>query len=87
MSDVLGDPLTAVIAVFAYPAYVLVMSVVLLVVGVPRADVAIWALRQAGRQRLTDLVKAARALPESSPADEASDDVAPSESPQGGANP
>jgi hypothetical protein len=43
-----------------YPTYVLLMSAVLSACGVPREDVAKWALRQADRQRLTDLVHAAR---------------------------
>jgi hypothetical protein len=47
----------------AYPVYVLAMSLVLRLIGVPKHDVVSWALRQADRQRLTDLAHAARRLP------------------------
>ena len=35
----------------------------LAICGVPRAEIAKWALKQADRQRLTDLIRAARGLP------------------------
>lgn len=56
------DPLYATLLLLAYPAYVLMMAGVLAVCGVPRRDIARWALRQADRQRLTDLIRAARDL-------------------------
>ncbi|MDG6104700.1 hypothetical protein Daura_05890 [Dactylosporangium aurantiacum] len=46
----------------AYPVYVLMMALVLKICGVERGDIAKWALRQADRQRLTDLIRAARGL-------------------------
>ena len=53
-------PLTPILLLFAYPIYVLLMAAVLAICGVPRADIGKWALRQADRQRLTDLILAAR---------------------------
>jgi hypothetical protein len=47
----------------AYPLYVLLMAGALRVCGVERAEIAKWALKQSGRQRLTDLIRAARGLP------------------------
>ncbi|HET8641271.1 MAG TPA: hypothetical protein VFM37_05000 [Pseudonocardiaceae bacterium] len=46
-----------------YVLYLLLMAAFLAVCGVPRAEIAKWAVKQAGRQRLTDLVRAARGLP------------------------
>ena len=46
----------------AYPAYVLMMALVLKICGVERGDIAKWALRQADRQRVIDLIRAARGL-------------------------
>lgn len=45
-----------------YPLYILLMAAVLAVCGVPREDIARWALTQARRQRITDLISAARGL-------------------------
>jgi len=69
MDDLLR--LVPILAVFLYPIYLLMMAGVLAICGVPRKEIAKWALRQAGRQRATDLIRAARgldALPESHPA-------------------
>lgn len=52
-----------VVALVAYPVYILIMAAVLRLCGVPKHDVAKWALRQAGRQRLRDLITAARGIP------------------------
>jgi hypothetical protein len=46
--------------IFLYPLHLLLMSTVLRVIGVPKEEVAKWALKHADRQRLTDLIKAAR---------------------------
>jgi hypothetical protein len=43
-----------------YPSYLLVMGWVLRLCGVPRDEIASWALRQAGRQRFLDLLRATR---------------------------
>jgi hypothetical protein len=51
------------LALLVYPTYILLMSAVLRLIGVPKGDVVRWALRQADRQRFTDLVHAARGLP------------------------
>lgn len=51
------------LAVIAYPVYLLFMAGVLRICGVERAEIAKWALRQAGRQRFIDLIRAARGLP------------------------
>jgi hypothetical protein len=51
--------LATLLALLAYPLYVLLMAGVLRACGVPRPKVAKWALRQAGRQRLVDLLRAA----------------------------
>jgi hypothetical protein len=50
------------LVVLLYPIYVLMMAGVLAICGVPRSDIAKWALKQAGRQRTTDLIRAARGL-------------------------
>jgi hypothetical protein len=61
-----ADLSTAVVA-FAvldvYVLYLLGMAGFLAICGVPRAEIAKWALKQADRQRLTDLIRAARGLP------------------------
>jgi hypothetical protein len=44
----------------AYAVYVLVMAGVLRICGVHKVDTARWALRQAGRERFIDLMRAAR---------------------------
>ena len=49
-----------VIAIFAYPTWLLVTSVVLAVCKKLDPEIGAWALRQAGRQRFTDLVRAFR---------------------------
>ena len=54
------SPTMALLALFSYPAYLLVMACVLGACGVPRKDVAKWALRQADRQRVADLVRSWR---------------------------
>lgn len=46
----------------AYPIYLLLMAAVLAMCGVARRDIAKWALRQADRQRVIDLIRAARNL-------------------------
>lgn len=46
----------------AYPVYVLLMAGVLHLCGVKKTEIAKWALKQAGRQRFTDLISAARGL-------------------------
>jgi hypothetical protein len=51
----------------AYPAYLLLMAGVMRVCGVSKEEIAKWVLRQADRQRLTDLIRAARGLPEPPP--------------------
>ena len=48
----------------AYPLYLLLMAGALRLIGVPKKDVVAWALKQAERQRLTDMIRAARGLPE-----------------------
>jgi hypothetical protein len=58
------DP-SYLVGLLAYPAYILLMAGVLRLCGVPKSAVAKWALRQAGRQRLRDLIAAARGLPSS----------------------
>ena len=55
--------ISPVLLMLAYPVYVLVMAVVLRIVGVPRKDIAKWALRQADRQRLIELIRAVRGSP------------------------
>lgn len=45
------------------PAYLILMAAALAACGVPRAEIAKWALRQADRQRFADLIRAARGLP------------------------
>jgi hypothetical protein len=46
-----------------YVLYLLAMAAFLAICGVPRPEIAKWAMKQAGRQRLTDLIRAARGLP------------------------
>lgn len=53
-------PLLSIAALLAYPVYILVMAGVLRLCGVEKAEIAKWALRQADRQRFTDLISAAR---------------------------
>lgn len=54
--------LSPVLLVLVYPLYVLLMAVVLRAVGVERQKIAKWALRQADRQRFTDLIRAVRGV-------------------------
>lgn len=54
------SPLSAAIFLLSYPAYVLAWAGVLAICGVTRKEIAKWALRQAGRQRLNDLVSSFR---------------------------
>ena len=49
-----------VLVLLAYPAYLLLMAGVLRIVGARRSDIVKWALRQADRQRLVELVRAVR---------------------------
>lgn len=56
-------------ALLAYPVYLLMMTIVLRVSGVSKADTAAWALRQAERQRFLDLIRSARGLPGPAPDD------------------
>jgi hypothetical protein len=65
-SGVVGElsPFLGVALLLAYPAYILLMAGVLRLLGVPKTDIAKWALKQAERQRLADLVRAARGLPD-----------------------
>lgn len=49
-----------VLTMLGYPLYLLVMAAVLGIIGVPRHEIAQWALRHADRQRITDLIRAAR---------------------------
>jgi hypothetical protein len=58
------SPLLGAGVLLAYPAYILLMAGVMRICGVPKAEIAKWVLRQAERQRLTDLIRAARGLPE-----------------------
>ena len=58
-----ADLSTAVVAFGVYVLYLLGMAGFLAICGVPRAEIAKWALKQADRQRLTDLIRAARGLP------------------------
>ncbi|GAA1854278.1 hypothetical protein GCM10009687_21430 [Asanoa iriomotensis] len=60
MVDWLSNPLTPVMAAFAYPCYLLLMAAVLRIIGVRRQDIAAWALKQADRRRLLDFVRVAR---------------------------
>ncbi len=57
----------AVLAPFFYVAYVLLMAGVLAICGASRDEIKKWALKQADRQRFTDLVSAWRRLPPSPP--------------------
>jgi hypothetical protein len=58
---------TFLLLIISYPLVVAAMAVVLRAVGVSRRDIARWALRQAGRQRLGDLIRALRGLPPGDP--------------------
>lgn len=49
-----------ILLMLAYPPYLLLMAFVLRTVGVDRKEIARWALRQADRQRLIDLIRAVR---------------------------
>jgi hypothetical protein len=51
------------VLLLAYPVYLLLMASVLRLIGAPKDEVVKWVLKQADRQRLTDLVRAARGLP------------------------
>ena len=52
-------------ALGVYFVYLLGMAAFLAICGVPRVEIARWALKQADRQRLSDLIRAARDLPSS----------------------
>jgi len=65
-------PFAPVLLLLAYPIYLLLMAAVLAVCGVTRKDIAKWALKQANRQRVTDLIRAARALRAAPAADDGS---------------
>lgn len=56
----LAWPVGALALLLAYPVYVLLMGAVLAMCGVTREEIAKWALRQADRQRVIDLIRAAR---------------------------
>lgn len=56
-------PFAPALLLLAYPIYLLLMAAVLAMCGVTRKDIAKWALKQADRQRITDLIRAARGLP------------------------
>lgn len=60
-----GWDAVAVVAAFlgVYVVYLLLMAAFLALCGVQRAEIAKWALKQADRQRLIDLIRAARDLP------------------------
>ena len=61
-------PVLSLAVLLAYPAYILLMAAVLRLCGVEKAEIAKWALKQADRQRFTDLVSAARGfLPDRAP--------------------
>jgi hypothetical protein len=46
-----------------YVLYLLALAGFLAICGVARAEIAKWALKQTDRQRLTDLIRAARGVP------------------------
>lgn len=80
-------PWAAPTALLSYPMYVLIMAMVLRICGVPRRDVAKWALRQADRHRITELIRVARG-PLDAARDRGSITTAPPDSPnQGTAQP
>jgi hypothetical protein len=56
-------PWALLVMLLAYPVYVLLMAFVLAICGVKRSEIAKWALKQAGRHRFLDLIRAARGLP------------------------
>jgi hypothetical protein len=64
---IVSAELWAVSVLLIYPIYILLMAGVLRLCGVAKNDVAKWALRQAGPQRFTDLIRAARGLPDEGP--------------------
>jgi hypothetical protein len=53
-------PYAPLLLLLGYPLYILLMAAVLAACGVPRREIGKWALKQADRQRVTDLVQAAR---------------------------
>jgi hypothetical protein len=55
------SPISTALVVLSGPAYVLAWAGVLAICGVPRREIAKWALRQADRQRLIDLISSLRA--------------------------
>ncbi len=48
------------VLLLAYPVYLLLMAAVMAICGVSRKDISKWVLKQADRQRLTELIRAAR---------------------------
>lgn len=62
MGGVLWHNLFHPAVLLMYPVYILLMAGVLRLCGVEKAEIAKWALKQAGRQRFTDLLTAARGL-------------------------
>lgn len=52
--------LVPVLLLLAYPIHLLLMAAVLAICGVPREDIAKWALKQAGRERFISLIQVAR---------------------------
>ena len=54
--------ISPILLMLAYPMYVLMMAIVLRIVGVERRQIAKWALRQADRQPLIDLIRAVRGV-------------------------
>jgi hypothetical protein len=77
MFDVLVRFSPAVV-LLAYPIYLLVMAAVLAACGVSRQEIAKWALKQADRQRLIDLVRAARGVQHSAISEESTSSKRPS---------
>ncbi|MCO1660525.1 hypothetical protein [Pseudonocardia humida] len=57
-------PIAPVLLAVGYPVYTLIMAAVLALCGVPRQDIAKWALKQADRQRLSELIRTARGVPD-----------------------
>jgi hypothetical protein len=70
MFDYVLHPAASAMLILGYPLYVLVMATVLRICGVTRQEVAKWALKQADRHRIADLVRAARGAKESTQGDE-----------------
>jgi hypothetical protein len=54
------SPVSAALILLSYPVYVLAWAGILAICGVPRKEIAKWALRQADRQRLSDLISSFR---------------------------